>query len=452
MAINPEEMKMRRAQAQQAREQRLKAQKKLLIRLGIAAAVLLIVGALILVIVLTSGQKDPPQDPEQPGQAQQTDPAEQTDPTDPDPSEADPSEENPSGEDPSEEDTEENTTVIHLAAAGDLNVNDVTVEAGGVAYLYQNAFLDVAHILADADVSVVNFEGGLYGNPFGSETASAPQSMMDALADAGVDMVQLANSYSINNGVSGLRNTINGVQMAGMEPLGVYADNAAYAKSKGFTMRNVNGVKVAFVAFTKGMDGMALPVGSENCVNVLYTDYSSTYQKVDTAGITRVMDAVAAARPDLTVVMVHWGSEFNDTVSSSQKKILSLLQSEGADAIIGTHPHYVQEMKLDPETGKFIAYSLGDFFGDASRSGSEYSVILDLEITKNNKTGETKITDFSYTPIFTVIEKGQPARVVRIHEAMQAYDNLFLERINPETYEAMAYALTRIEARIHPEG
>lgn len=447
MAINPEEMKKRRQQAQQAREQRQQAQKKLLIRLGIAVAVLLVVGTVILVVVLTSGKKNPSQEPEQTEPIQQTDPTDQTDPaeqTDP----QDPSQQT----DPQVSEQDEKTTVIHLAAAGDLNVTDTTVDAGGVAYLYQNAFLDVAYILADADVSVVNFEGGLYGNPFGSETASAPQSMMDALADAGVDFVQLANSYSINNGVSGLRNTINGVKMAGMEPLGVYEDNAAYAKSKGFTMRNVNGVKIAFVAFTKGMDGMALPAGSENCVNVLYSDYSSTYQKVDTAGITRIMEDVKSARPDLTVVMVHWGSEFNDTVSSSQKKILSLLQSLGADAIIGTHPHYVQEMKLDPETGNFVAYSLGDFFGDAARSGSEYSVILDLEITKNDRTGETKITNYSYTPIFTVVEKGKPARVVRIYEAMEAYDNLFLERIDPATYDAMAYALTRINARIHPEG
>ena len=449
MALNPEEMKKRRQAAQQAREQKQAANKKLLIRLAIAVAVLLVVGAVILVIVLAGGPKDPAQEPENPQQAESGDSAQTENPPETEPSAEDPSEE-PSGETTSEE-PKENATVIHLAAAGDLNINDTTVDAGGVAYLYQNAFLDVAHLLADADISVVNFEGGLYGNPFGSETASAPQSMMDALADAGVDLVQLANSYSINNGVSGLRSTINGVKMAGMEPLGVYNDNAEAAKSKGFTLCNVNGVKIAFVAFTKGMDGMALPAGSEGCVNVLYSDYNSNYQKVDTAGITRVMEAAAAARPDLTVVLVHWGSEFNDTVSSSQKKILSLLQSEGADAIIGTHPHYVQEMKLDPETGSFIAYSLGDFFGDAARSGSEYSVILDLEITKDHKTGETKITNYSYTPIFTVVEKNKPARVVRIHETMRAYDNLFLERIDPATYDAMAYALGRIEARIHPE-
>lgn len=425
MALNPEEMKRRRQEKKQQQQKQAAARKKLLIRLAIAVGVLLICGVLILVIALRNRQPNAPEQPEQTseGSAVQT---EQTQ-------------------------AEAQTTVIHLAAAGDLNVTDNTVAAGGVMYNYTEAFLDVAHLLAHADVSVVNFEGGLYGDPFGTTTASAPQSMMEALANAGVDLVQLANSYSINDGVSGLQDTINGVRLAGMEPLGVYANNAEFAESKGFTLRNVNGIKVAFVAFTKGMDGMALPSGSEKCVNVLYTDYSSTYQKVDTEGISSVMDAVAAAKPDVTVVMVHWGSEFNDTISGSQTKIVELLQSKGADAIIGTHSHYVQQMKLNPETGSFVAYSLGDFFGDASRAGSEYSVVLDLEITKNHETGETKITDFRYTPIFTVIPKGQPARVVRIREAMAAYDNLYLERVDTATYEAMSYALSRIEARINPE-
>ena len=422
VALNPEEMKRRRQEKKLQQQKKTAARKKLLIRLGIAAGILLVCGVLILVIALGNRK---PEEPEQPEQLPEASAAEQE-----------------------QTQTEAQKTVIHLAAAGDLNVTDNTVAAGGAMYDYTKAFLDVAYLLAHADVSVVNFEGGLYGDPYGTATASAPQSMMEALAAAGVDMVQLANSYSINDGVSGLRNTINGVRLAGMEPLGVYADSAAFNESKGFTMRNVNGIKVAFVAFTKGMDGMALPSGSEKCVNVLYTDYSSTYQKVDTAGISAVMDAVASAKPDVTVVLVHWGSEFNDTISSSQKKIVELLQSKGANAIIGTHSHYVQKMTLDPDTGKFVAYSLGDFFGDADRAGSEYSVVLDLEITKDHKSGDTKITNYSYTPIFTVTSKNQPAKVVRIHEAMTAYDNLYLERVDAETYAAMAYALERIESRV----
>ena len=213
----------------------------------------------------------------------------------------------------------------------------------------------------------------------------------------------------------------------------------------------VKGVRIAFVAFTKGMDGMTLPQGNEGCVNVLYTDYNNNYQKVDTEGITRVMDNVKSAKADIVVAMVHWGSEFNDTISSTQNKICSLLQENGADVIIGTHPHYVQKMAFDEKEGTFVAYSLGDFFGDATRAGSEYSVILNLEITKDNITGETKVTGYDYTPIFTVREEGKPLHIMRIKTAMAAYENNYIDRITKETYDAMKYALTRIAARTKGE-
>ena len=343
----------------------------------------------------------------------------------------------------------EDATVIHLVAAGDVNITDAVVASGGESYDYTDTLLDIAHLLADGDISVVNFEGNLCGSPYGSTSRSAPQSLAEALSRAGVDLVQLANSYSINQGISGLQATIQGVKDAGMEPLGVYADERAYKAGKGYTIKDVEGVRIAFVAFTKGMDGMTLPKGSEHCVNVLYTDYDSTYQSLDKSTINKVLDAVEAEKPDLTVAMLHWGSEYNDTVSSSQKSIVSLLQERGVDAIIGTHPHYVQQMTYDPETGNFVAYSLGDLLGDGQRSGTEYSVILKLEITKSAE--GTKITGYSYTPIFTVAERGSALRSVRIKEAMLAYESNYVERVQDTTYEAMTYALTRIDARIKGE-
>ena len=340
-----------------------------------------------------------------------------------------------------------NTTVIHLAAVGDLNVTETVVASGGLNYDYTNALMDVLPLLSSADVTAVNFEGNLYGEPYGVDR-SAPASLMTALERAGVDLVQVANSYSIHHGMDGLSKTLDGVRLAGMEPLGAYASQREAKSKKGFTIQTVDGVKIAFVAFTKGMDGMALPAGNEGCVNVLYSDYSTDYQVVDTNGINTVLSAIEKEKPDITVAFLHWGSEFNDTISPSQEKICKLMQSGGVDVILGTHSHYVQKMELDPSTGRFVAWSLGDFMGDAARAGSEYSIVLDLEITKNNDSGDTRVTGFSYTPIFTVNEEGKPLRVVRIHEAMTAYQQGYIDKVSEETYNAMEYALTRIDARI----
>lgn len=339
-------------------------------------------------------------------------------------------------------------TVIRLAAAGDLNINDATVASGGDSYNYGPAFQDVLHLLGDADITVMNLEGNIVGAPYGTEDRSAPMQMLTALNEAGVDLIQLANSCSIYNGIAGLSRTIDGVRAAGMEPIGAYATESDFERSGGYTICEVQGVRIAFIAFTKGMDGMTMPEGSENCVNLLYKDYDSTYKSVDTAKINKILDAAQREKPDLTVVMLHWGSEYNDTISTSQNQILKLLQEREVDAIIGTHPHYVQQMVFDKEKGTFLAYSLGDFFSDGTRSGTEYSVILELEITKDEITGDTKITDYSYTPIFSVAEEGKPMRVMRIAEARAAYENGFINAISEPVYDKMGYALTRIEARI----
>ena len=342
----------------------------------------------------------------------------------------------------------EDAKVIHLVAAGDVNVTDAVIASGGADYDYTTTFMDVLHLLADGDITVVNFEGNLCGAPYG-DSRSAPQSFAEALNRCGVDLVQLANSYSIYQGISGLQTTIQGVKDAGMEPLGVYADERAYKAGKGFTIKEVEGVKIAFVAFTKGMDGMTLPQGSENCVNVLYSDYDSTYQKLNTKTIDTVLDAVAEENPDLTVAMLHWGSEYNDNISKTQEDLVAFLQERGVDAILGTHPHYVHKITHNAETGQFVAYSLGDLISDGQRAGTEYSIILDLEIAKTAE--ETKIVGYSYTPIFTVAERGSTLRSVRIAEAMVAYEDGHIRGVKPETYEDVAYALTRVQERINGE-
>ena len=340
-----------------------------------------------------------------------------------------------------------NETTIHLVAGGDLDVTDNVISSGGPDYNYTEAFKDVAAILADGDLTMLNYEGVFCSEPYGGEGASAPDTLAKALHSAGVDALQLANSYSIHQGVSGLHSTIDSVRKAGLTPLGVY-DNS---EDKGYVIYNVQGIRVAVVAFTKGMEGSRIPDVSAGCVNLLYTDYDSGYQEVDTKGITKVLDAIEEEKPDITIAMLHWGSTNNDKISHTQNQIVSLMQEHGVDAIIGSHSHRVQEMKLD-ENGKFVAYSLGDFFGDGQDAGTEYSVLLDLEIVKNHDTGETRIKGYSFTPIFTVSEEGKPLRVVRIREAMTAYENGYIDRVTKQTYDAMAYALTRIESRTSGNG
>lgn len=346
--------------------------------------------------------------------------------------------------------TEGNTTTVTLVAGGDLNVTDQTVASGDDDYT--SAFLDVAQIFAQADASWLNFEGNVCGAPYGSDTCSAPQSMLDTLGLIGVDFLQTANSCCVKNGMNGLAQTLTAIRAAGITPLGTYATNAEFSASQGYVLRSINGVKVAFVAFTKGMDGMGLPTGSEKCVNLLYTDYTSTYKTVNTAGITAVLQAAQAASPDIVIALVHWGSENNSTISSTQTRIVKLMKQNGVDAVIGTHSHQVQSVDYDEENHTLVAYSLGDFYGDARESGNQYSVLLQLQITKNWDTGAAAITGWDYIPIYTLTPErdGETMRVVQIRTALEQYENDHISKVGQTAYENMKSALTQIEKKIQP--
>ena len=76
---------------------------------------------------------------------------------------------------------------------------------------------------------------------------------------------------------------------------------------------------------------------------------------------------------------------------------------------------------------------------------------MDIEITKDASTGVTKVTGYSYTPIYTVTEtecSDEKRRVVRIEQALQAYEGNYLDSVTKTCQESMEKALTRIEERL----
>lgn len=435
MANSPEDMDKRRKRREEQLRRRRKQQRRL--RLGMAAA-LVVLGICCCVIYYFI--QNAPQ-----GQMVQ--------------SGAVPAATEPAAEAPTEETRSrfDPITTVHIRAAGDLNITDSVVDSGLAAngYDYTRAFQDVASTLSSADLTIMNLEGNVCGEPYGTATTSAPNKILNALSAAGVDILQMANSCTINNGLIGLNSTLQAIRAAGIEPVGAYSSTAEFKRSKGYTICDVGGIRIAVVAFTKGVGGRGLPEGSEGCVNLLYTDYESTYRRVDTAGITKILDNAKAEKPDFIIALVHWGSENNDTISKTQESIITLLKKNGVGLILGTHPHLVQEIAYDQTAGTLVAYSLGDFYGDGSRSGTNYSIILDIEITKDSDKRTTKVTGYSYTPIYT-LTGSQSAdgyqRVVRIEQAMQAHDGNFVDKITDDCYKDMAYSLTRIADRTSGKG
>jgi len=434
MPQRDEEMRKRQERRKQQQAKRAAEQKRMKRMLILAVLVLIVCGAGLFYMV---GSAEPAEESVQQNQVQkETKPVETTKPK------------SPVFEDP--------ITTIHIKAAGDLNVTDEVINAGLAinGYDYSGAFKDVSAILSDADLTVMNFEGNIYGEPYGTQTTSAPRQLLTALRGCGVDLLQMANSCAINNGLNGLTATLQAIRAAGMEPVGAFSSDAEFSQSKGYTITEIQDIRVAFVAFTKGLGGRGMPAGNENLVNLLYEDYATEYKKVNRDGIKKILKNVANEDPDLTVAMVHWGSEYSEyseESSGTQRTIISLMKKHGVDVILGTHPHVVHPIVYDETDSTLVAYSLGDFFGDADRGATNYSIILDIEITKDASAGTTRVTDYSYTPIYTVKKSecvDRDHRVVRIDKAIEAWGGNYLDKITDDAKAGMDKALTRIGERV----
>lgn len=431
MPLHDDEMNRRREKREAQRKKQQAEAKRL--KLTLALAVLVLIACGVGIFRMTRNTEQTPEAPAQAVVRETEAPTEET--TKPAPTEASP------------------ITTIHIKAAGDLNVTDSVITSGLSAsgYDFTRAFKDVAAILSDADLTVMNIEGNFCGEPYGSVTTSAPTELLRDLRGAGVDLLQVANSCIINNGMIGMTSTLNAIRAAGIEPVGAYANAAELRESKGYTIVEIQGIKVAFVAFTKGLGGRGMPAGNEDLVNLLYVDYATTYNQEDKDRITRILKNVEAEKPDITIALLHWGSEYNDDISSSQEYLVSLMKKNGVDVILGTHSHTLQPIDHDPLKGTLVAYSLGDFFGDAERGATNYSIILDLEITRDADAGTTKVTDYSYTPIYTVRENESPdgyRRVVRIEKAVEAYTENYLDKVTTTCKDSMVYAMQRIGERL----
>ena len=367
------------------------------------------------------------------------------------------SESDATGETRHKKNEKEPFTVIHIAAAGDLNVTPTVVRDAAAmpgSYDFQQTFAEVAPLMSQADLTLLNLEGTFSGAPYGDERSSAPPELIDALKSMGVDAVQTANSASIRAGILGLQSTYENLYRQQILPIGTFRDAEAFRRSGGYSIVEVQGLRIALVGFTKGMDNLGLPQGSEDCVNVLYEDYTTTYKKVAADRIRRVLRRVEEEQPDLTIAMLHWGSEYNEEVSESQKDIRDLMLEGGVDVILGTHPHLVQTIEYDKQANTLVAYSLGDFLGDADQPGTNYSLILDLEITRDNLSGEVTISGYDYTPIFTVRPEDSAQggrRVVQTRDAVRRYEGNYIGKVTPEIYGTMNHALERIDQRIHKE-
>lgn len=310
-------------------------------------------------------------------------------------------------------------------------------------YDFSYVFEDVKQYVSTADIAIGNLETTFAGKKRGYSnypTFNSPEQLATNLKDFGIDVLCTANNHSLDKGYSGLTSTLEYLDKEEIAHMGTYASAQDQRK---ILFKEVNGIKIAFLAFTYGTNGIPVPSGKEYCINLIDEDL-----------ILQQLNLAKKENPDLICVNMHWGIEYQLTQNKEQEKLANLLFSNGVDVILGSHPHVLQPMEkktitLEDGTTKdcFVIYSLGNFISGQTKDNTKNSVILNIEFTKHGETEKTTIDKVSYIPIYMYKSSSRSTKkykLLDIEKSISNYENGTNKSIGQSTYNTLKTELTKI--------
>jgi poly-gamma-glutamate synthesis protein (capsule biosynthesis protein) len=240
------------------------------------------------------------------------------------------------------------------------------------------ALADIAPVLREADIAVVNLETALTDRGRAEPkqfTFRAPSEALVALRDAGVDVASMANNHGLDYGPEGLADTLAAKGRAGLAVVGIGANaNEALAPFR----TTINGWRISVLAATDVLDGG---------LQQRWTATATQGGVASTKRSTALEAAVRAARADsdTVVVVLHWGVEGATCPTERQRSLARTLEDAGADVIVGSHAHRLQGAGRLGDA--FVAYGLGNLAFHASSPAGTTSGVLRLSVAGRRVVG-----------------------------------------------------------------
>jgi len=261
-------------------------------------------------------------------------------------------------------------TDITLTALGDILMHNTLIWSGGQAdgsYAF-DFFREVRSLMEEGDYCTTNLECALAGPESGYTgypLFNSPDAIATHLKDYGVDGVIAANNHILDRGFKGALRTVEVIENAGLDVLGIRKN----IEDTGFIIKDLKGIKVGYLAYTYGTNGLSLPAEHQYFINMLEKE--------------RILQDLQELRPqvDILILVLHWGVEYSPEPTEEQRTLAQEFLAAGADAIIGSHPHVIQPVEYFNIDGqkKFVAYSIGNFIGDQRGQERNSGVIVQLK-------------------------------------------------------------------------
>ena len=324
------------------------------------------------------------------------------------------------------EDQPEQDVSVRIRATGDIMFHpsqlDGAYDYTTDTYDFENSFKAIRDIIREADISIANFEGTTAGNEIyayqGYPLFNAPDEALDAIKNAGFDILSTANNHSLDTRKAGIIRTIEQIKARGMEPIGTFKEKPETR----VLIKDVKGIKFAFLSYTEMVNGLESVLAPE--------DLDAMVNIIDEAKMKEDIAYAKDNNADVIIAFLHWGDEYSRVQAQRQEILADMLFRSGVDIILGSHPHVIQPTQTLDYDGKtkFVAYSMGNFISNQrvetlvpyglTEHVSKYTedgIIIDIEIEKKGSTKEVSIENINYIPLWVykgVKENGTAEHVV----------------------------------------
>lgn len=301
---------------------------------------------------------------------------------------------------PSPSPTARPADVVSFVAAGDNLIHGVifmqaanrSIDGGyDFDYVYENT----EDYFDKFDVRFINQEtlvNGAYA-PSHYPQFSTPIEMGEKVLDMGFDVIGTSNNHSYDKGVKGIKSSLEYWNNKDVVNVGFYTGD----DSKDIKYLTVNNIKMAFLAYTYGTNGISI-----------YDDTSPYIINCDDFDTIDRQVAIAKENSDIVIVSCHWGWEDTNNVNDYQKYVADHLNKIGVDVIIGTHPHVIQtvEWRTNTENANktLICYSLGNFVSAQSQANNMLGGLFQFNIVKSydeNGTEAISVVSPYFVPTIT---------------------------------------------------
>ncbi|GLI07429.1 capsular polysaccharide biosynthesis protein [Paenibacillus tyrfis] len=313
--------------------------------------------------------------------------------------------------------------LVRLMRTGD-GQRDSTGHKRGL-YDFGQAFEPVARFLQDAHLTIGNLETTFAGGPDdgytktrrnpknGCPSFNCPDAFASALKAAGFNVLATANNHCMDYGLHGLRRTLEVLDKNGIAHVGTYRNRQ---ESRSLFVQEVEGVRIGILAYTRDTNGIPVPKSQPAGV-----------KKIVRTSIEKDLERLRAVS-DFIIVYVHCGYEYHQSPAAPQKELVRFLFRQGADVVLGSHPHVLQPAvcrtvkDIDGRTrDRFAIYSLGNFIStrlhgkDAALTG----LIVRIKIRKTSR-GSVRLTGVEYVPTWVCIARNGRQKMCRIVPLRQA--------------------------------